>query len=143
MLAIGSEQQARAWIRDRLAAGDKLMGFGHAVYRTADPRSELLKETAAELGGPLADLALAVEPIALEEMERHRPGADLRTNVEFYAAVVLEAVGLPPEMFTPTFATSRMIGWMAHALEQAADNKIIRPSSRYVGPEPGGRSAAA
>ena len=136
LLEIGSADRAREWIRDHVAGGNKLMGFGHAVYRTADPRSELLKETSLELGGPLADLALAVEPIALEEMERHRPGADLRTNVEFYAAVVLDAVGLPAEMFTPTFAVSRMMGWMTHALEQAADNKIFRPSSRYIGPEP-------
>ncbi len=133
---IETPERARAWIRDTIGRGDKLMGFGHAVYRTEDPRSALLKETGLDLGGPLAELAAAVEPIALEEMERHRPGADLRTNVEFYAAVVLDAVGLPPEMFTPTFAVSRMIGWMAHALEQADDNKIIRPSSRYVGPPP-------
>ena len=136
LLDIGDAQRARTWIRGALERGDKLMGFGHAVYRTADPRSELLKETAAELDGPLTELAFAVEPIALEEMERHRPGADLRTNVEFYAAVVLDAIGLPPEMFTPTFAVSRTIGWMAHVLEQSADNKILRPSSRYIGPEP-------
>jgi citrate synthase len=83
LLEIGEPERARSWIRATLERGDKLMGFGHAVYRTADPRSELLKETAAELGGPLSELAFAVEPIALEEMERHRPGADLRTNVEF------------------------------------------------------------
>jgi citrate synthase len=110
------------------------MGFGHRVYRTDDPRSAALKETALALGGPVVELAVAVERIALDCLERKYPERQLRTNVEYYAGVVLHECGLPAELFTPTFAVSRMIGWMAHALEQTDHNRLIRPSSRYTGP---------
>jgi citrate synthase len=120
----------------RLAAGEKVMGFGHAVYRGEDPRSVMLRSVAARVGGSQAAHAMAVEAAVVDVLGRHRPERGLRTNVEFYAGVVMEACGIPREMFTPTFASSRVIGWCAHALEQAADGKILRPSSRYVGIPP-------
>jgi citrate synthase len=130
---IGSRPHARAWVEQRLAAGHRLMGFGHRVYRTEDPRSAVLKATALELGGPMVELAVEVERLAVEILDERYPERKLRTNVEFYAGVVLHEIGLPAELFPPTFAVSRMIGWMAHALEQTAGNRIIRPASRYVG----------
>lgn len=122
------------WIRAELAAGRRLMGFGHAVYRTSDPRSELLKSVAVDLGGDRVRLALRFEEEAERALAESKPGRELHANVEFYAAVVLERVGIPREMFTPTFALARAIGWSAHIVEQAADPKIIRPSARYTGP---------
>lgn len=133
---IGAPGRADAWIRAALARGDAIMGFGHAVYRTEDPRNVMLRRVAAELGNPRLELAEAVEASALKAFRELKPGAALHANVEFYAALVLEAVGLPRQMFTPTFAVSRVIGWAAHIAEQAANNKIIRPSARYVGPVP-------
>jgi citrate synthase len=137
LLEIGEPSRADAWVQAALARNDVIMGFGHRVYRTEDPRSALLKETALEMGGPLVDLAVEVEDVILAALDRHRPGRDLRTNVEYYASVVLHLAGLPADLFTPTFAVSRMIGWTAHAIEQTQGNRIIRPSSRYVGPTPG------
>ena len=104
------------------------------MYRTEDPRSAALKETALSLGGPVVDLAVDVERVALEILEKKYPERRLRTNVEFYAGVVLHEIGLPAELFPPTFAVSRMIGWMAHAIEQMEGNRIIRPASTYGGP---------
>ncbi len=123
-------------VRPMIEDGDKIMGFGHAVYRADDPRSLLLRDVARELGGPLFDRAELVERRVVELLAQLKPSRGLRTNVEFYAGVVMEACGVPPEMFTPTFASSRVIGWCANVLEQAADGKIIRPSARYVGPPP-------
>ncbi|NNC12271.1 citrate synthase/methylcitrate synthase [Planctomonas sp. JC2975] len=120
------------YVRGELAAGRRLMGFGHAVYRTADPRSRLLRRIALDFGGPRVELAVEYEQTAERLLAQHKPGRDLHTNVEFYAAVVLEQCGIPREMFTPTFAMARVIGWTAHVLEQARDRKIIRPSSRYA-----------
>lgn len=131
---IGSADRAEAWARERLAAGERLMGFGHAVYRGLDPRSELLKRTARELGGETAQLALQVEEIVVRVLEEHKPDRPLRANVEYYAGVVMQACGLPRDLFTPTFTTSRTVGWTAHILEQSRGTKIFRPSSRYVGP---------
>ncbi|WP_235915324.1 citrate/2-methylcitrate synthase [Puerhibacterium puerhi] len=131
---LSSPADVEAWIRGELAAGRRLMGFGHAIYRTRDPRSELLKEIAIGLGGDRVDLALHLEEQAEQALARSKPGRALHANVEFYAAVVLERVGVPRDMFTPTFALARTIGWAAHVLEQADDPKIIRPSARYVGP---------
>lgn len=133
---IGTPDRARAWADDQLAAGRRIMGFGHAVYRGADPRSELLRETAEELGGPLAELAVASEQAINASLAAGRPDRVLRANVEFYAGVVMHECGVPREMFTPTFAVSRVMGWTAHILEQARDRKIIRPSARYAGPPP-------
>lgn len=125
-----------AWIRGELAAGRRLMGFGHAVYRTTDPRSALLRTVAEGFGGPRVAQALAFQGTAERLLAQHKPDRPLHANVEFYAAVVMEECGIPPEMFTPTFALARTVGWTAHVLEQARDPKIIRPSARYVGRPP-------
>ena len=133
---IGTPDAVEPWVRARLEAGDKIMGFGHAVYRSEDPRSRLLKGVAQRLGGPRAELAVEIEQRITDVLAELKPGRALRANVEYYAGVVLEACGLAPELFTPTFAVSRVVGWCAHVLEQASDNKIIRPSARYIGPPP-------
>jgi len=133
---IGSPERARSWADEQLAGGRRIMGFGHAIYRGPDPRSELLKETAEELGGPLVELAVAAEWAIDAALDEARQGRVLRANVEFYAGVVMHECGIPREMFTPTFAVSRVMGWTAHILEQARDRKIIRPSARYTGPLP-------
>jgi citrate synthase len=135
--AIGTPERADRWIRDTLAGGGVVMGFGHPVYRTTDPRNTMLRAIAEELGSPRLELAAAVERQALAAFRELRPGVPIYANVEFYASVVLDAIGLPRELFTPTFAISRVIGWTAHIVEQAANNKILRPSARYVGPPPG------
>ncbi|MGO8874719.1 MAG: citrate synthase [Acidimicrobiales bacterium] len=132
--AIGTPDRADAFIRQAVERGDRIMGFGHRIYKTLDPRSELMRETAEELGGPLVEFAEQVERTVVAVLDEMKPGRQLYTNVEFYAGVVMELCGIPRELFTPTFAVSRAVGWCAHVLEQAADNRIIRPSSRYVGP---------
>ncbi len=132
--AIGDPADTEAWARAELAAGRKLMGFGHAVYRADDPRSLLLREVAIGLGGELVDQAIQIEERMLAFLAASKPNATIVTNVEFYAAVVMHLAGIPQEMFTPTFTSSRVVGWGAHLLEQAADNKIMRPAARYVGP---------
>ena len=134
--AIGDPANTEAWVTDRLAKGGKIMGFGHAVYRADDPRSSLLREVAQGIGGDLVERAVAIEPRILSVLRAHKPNATIVTNVEYYASIVLHLAGLPAEMFTPTFTVSRIIGWSGHLLEQAADNKIMRPSARYTGPEP-------
>ncbi|MDE0665825.1 MAG: citrate synthase [Acidimicrobiaceae bacterium] len=133
---IGSPTRAGPWVRARLAGGHKIMGFGHAVYRAADPRGVVLREAAESLGGDLVSSATAIEEEILRVLAEWRPGNRIVTNVEYWAGVVLELAGLPRDMFTPTFAVSRTIGWSAHVLEQAEAGKILRPSARYVGPEP-------
>ncbi|UDY35297.1 citrate synthase [Dermatobacter hominis] len=138
--ADGSDDDVDDAIRSRLERGERLMGFGHAVYRTDDPRSVLLREIAAELGRRSDEAsagvahARRVESRAVALLAAHRPGRELRTNVEFYAGVVMDLCGVPRSMFTPVFASSRAIGWTANVLEQARDPKIIRPSARYTGP---------
>lgn len=138
---VGTAGRIEPWIRGELAAGRRLMGFGHAVYRTADPRAELMKRVARRAGGPRVELALQFEETAERLLAEAKPGRELHANVEFWAALVMEQCGIPRSMFTPTFAVARTIGWTAHILEQARDPKIIRPSSRYVGP-PAHRPAA-
>ncbi|MET8718722.1 citrate synthase/methylcitrate synthase [Streptomyces misionensis] len=133
--AIGTPERIDPWIRERVLAGDRIMGFGHAVYRTEDPRSRILREIALGFGGPRVDFAVEVERRVEAILAELKPGRELHTNVEFYAGVVMELCGLPREMFTPTFAAARVVGWSANLLEQAADPKIIRPVARYVGPE--------
>lgn len=133
---IGTADRARDWVRDAVGRGERIMGFGHRIYRTEDPRAALLRETALQTGGARAELAVEVERAVVEVLAELKPGRDLYANVEFYAAVVLEAAGLPRELFTPTFAVSRAIGWSAHVVEQHAAGRIIRPSARYVGPTP-------
>ncbi|MCW8095910.1 citrate synthase/methylcitrate synthase [Streptomyces tauricus] len=132
--AIGTPDRIDSWIRERVLAGDRIMGFGHPVYRTEDPRSRMLREIAQGFGGPLVDFAVEVERQVEAILAELKPGRELHTNVEFYAGVVMELCGLPREMFTPTFAAARVVGWSANILEQAEDPKIIRPAARYVGP---------
>ncbi|MCC5953261.1 MAG: CBS domain-containing protein, partial [Acidimicrobiia bacterium] len=134
--AIGTPDNADAWVRNAVTGGGRIMGFGHRVYKTDDPRSVLLREVAERLGGDLADFATQVEQTVVDVLAELKPGRELYANVEFYAGVVMDRCGLPRELFTPTFASSRVIGWCANILEQAADNRIIRPSARYVGPPP-------
>ncbi|MGA5133939.1 citrate synthase/methylcitrate synthase [Streptomyces olivoreticuli] len=134
--AIGTPDRIDPWIRERVLAGDRIMGFGHPVYRTEDPRSRMLRTIAQDFGGPLVDLAVEVEEKVEAILAELKPGRELHTNVEFYAGVVMELCGLPREMFTPTFCAARVIGWSANILEQAEDSKIIRPAARYVGPPP-------
>jgi citrate synthase len=136
--AIGTPDRAEKWIADRLAQHEVLYGFGHRAYKTDDPRATVLHGLAKRIADPhrLA-LAEAVERSALEALRQARPGARLFTNVEYYSAVVLEGIGLPRELFTPTFAVARTAGWTAHALEQAADNRLIRPDIEYDGPPKG------
>ena len=132
--AIGTPDNAEPWLRHAIEHGDKLMGFGHRIYKTLDPRSELLHEVARELHSERVEFSEIVEKTAVELLAELKPGRDLYANVEFYAGVVLEAAGLPREMFTATFACSRIIGWMANVLEQIADNRIFRPLAHYDGP---------
>lgn len=132
--AIGNPDRIEPWIRERVLAGDRIMGFGHAIYRTEDPRSRMLREVARSFGGPRVEFAVEVERHVEAILAELKPGRELHTNVEFYAGVVMEQCGLPREMFTPTFAAGRVVGWSANILEQAEDSKIIRPVARYVGP---------
>jgi citrate synthase len=133
---IGSMDRIEPWVRDKIESGGRIMGFGHPVYRTEDPRSAMLKEIALGFGGTRVELAVEMERQVLALLAELKPGRALNTNIEFFAAVVMEHCGIPTELFTPTFAVARLIGWTAHILEQAEDSKIIRPSSRYVGPTP-------
>lgn len=134
--AIGSADNAEAWMRSALQSGDRLMGFGHRVYKAEDPRAEILRGLASEMDkGELFTLAQTAEQTGLRLLEEQKPGRRLYTNVEFYSAVVLNAVGLPRDLFTATFAASRAAGWTAHVLEQFGDNRLIRPQSQYTGPQ--------
>src|SRR6476659_466005 len=134
--AIGTPENTDAWVRQAIANGDRIMGFGHPFYRTADPRSVMLHEIADSLGGPLVDFAGQVEGTVEKVLAELKPGRELHTNVEYYAGVVMELCGLPRSLFTPTFAASRVVGWCAQIIEQSHDTAIIRPSARYVGPPP-------
>jgi citrate synthase len=133
---IGRPELAEAWVREAVGRGDKIMGFGHRVYKGKDPRSALLREVATTVGGPTADFAIAVEDTIVRVLAEAKPGRALNANVEFYAGVVMDACGIPRDMFTPTFASSRVIGWCTHVLEQVAGNRLIRPSARYDGQAP-------
>jgi citrate synthase len=142
---IGSPDRAEPWIRAKLEAGERIMGFGHAIYRGPDPRSVLLRETVQELatsasaeGAALVELATAVEDTTLALLAELRPDKKMGTNVEFYAGVLMHLVGVPHSLFSATFGVARSIGWSAHVLEQTRDRKIVRPSARYVGPAPSG-----
>lgn len=134
--AIGTPDRIDGWIREQVLAGGRIMGFGHPVYRTEDPRSRMLRSIAQSFGGPLVDFAVEVERQVEAILAELKPGRELHTNVEFYAGVVMELCGLPREMFTPTFCAARVVGWSANILEQAEDSKIIRPAARYVGTPP-------
>ena len=121
---------------DAVTHGERIMGFGHRVYKTDDPRSNLLRAVAERIGAEKLPFAKQVERTVVEVLAELKPGRNLYTNVEFYAGIVMDRCGIPRELFTPTFASSRVIGWCAHILEQAADNRLIRPSAQYVGPPP-------
>lgn len=135
---IGTADNAEAVLRAKLDNEERLMGFGHRVYKTWDPRAAVLKRVAERLAGrdPLLDLSLAVEKVAVRLLEAYKPGRNLYPNVEYWAAAVLRAVGVPRELYTPTFCCSRIAGWSAHVLEQAANNRLIRPKAIYVGERP-------
>jgi citrate synthase len=134
--AIGTIDNAWPYLVDAVKSGEKIMGFGHRIYRTTDPRSEFLRTVAARIHAERLPFAEQVEQAVVDVLAELKPGRNLYANVEFYAGVVMDHCGLPPELFTPTFASSRVIGWCANILEQAADNRIFRPSARYVGPPP-------
>ncbi|HWX42283.1 MAG TPA: citrate synthase/methylcitrate synthase [Blastocatellia bacterium] len=138
VLEIGSPDRADAFITAKLSRGERLMGFGHRVYRVRDPRADILAAAAERFYTTAGDremyqLARAVESTALRLLAEHKPGRRLDTNVEFYTALLLHGLGLPTELFTPAFAVGRMLGWTAHCLEQLKDGRLIRPQSRYVG----------
>jgi citrate synthase len=136
---IGTPDRAEGWVRAALKRGDRIMGFGHRVYKVRDPRAEVLSRAAERLAATtgdrqLLDLIQEVERVTVHVLGEEKPGRDLYANVELYAALVLHAVGIPSEIFTPTFAAARTAGWTAHVLEQYADNRLIRPQSVYTGP---------
>jgi citrate synthase len=132
---IGTIDRVDEWVRAKVLAGDRIMGFGHAVYRTEDPRALMLRDIATGIGGDLVDFATTVERRVVDILAEVKPGRVLYANVEFYAGVVMELCGIPRPMFTPTFTVSRVVGWCANILEQASGGKIIRPGARYVGPQ--------
>jgi len=142
---IGGADNVDSWLTAALDRGDRLMGFGHRVYKAEDPRAEILREMARTASDPdFFELSFKTEERALALLNERKPGRKLYTNVEFYSAAVLAAVRLPGDMFTPTFSVARSVGWSAHVLEQAANNRLIRPQSEFVGPtdkmfEPVGR----
>ena len=142
--AIGTRENIRPWLSAALAAGERLMGFGHRVYRVRDPRADILKATASGLrhGDNRVAFAEEIEATALELLRQRHAGRAIDTNVEFYTALVLEALELPRESFTNVFAVGRVAGWTAHILEQEQGGRMIRPQSRYVGPRPSERDAA-
>ena len=136
---IGTPERAEAVIRAKLDRGERLMGFGHRVYRVRDPRADVLAQAAERFYSSdgdrsLYDLARAVETTALRLLRERKPDRRLDTNVEFYTALLLHGLGLPSELFTPTFAVGRVLGWSAHCLEQLRDGRLIRPQSAYIGP---------
>lgn len=136
---IAEVSRAESYLRQKLARGERLMGFGHRVYKVRDPRADVLAMAAERLyqqAGEmkLYQLAKSVEQKALDLLEEYKPGRHLQTNVEYYTALVLHGLDLPVELFTPTFTISRAAGWIAHGREQQSQNRIIRPQSQYIGP---------
>ena len=125
---------AEKWVGDTLAAGKRIMGFGHRVYRAEDPRSRVLKRTAKELGAAQFEVAEQLERVALEALREKSPDRPLETNVEYYSAIVLDVAEIPPPLAPAMFACSRVAGWSAHILEQKRTGRLFRPSARYVGP---------
>jgi citrate synthase len=136
--AIGTDANIEPWLQDALARGERLMGFGHRIYRVRDPRADVLKGAVSTLKDDSSRIAFAgkVEEAALALLKAKKPLRPLQTNVEFYTALVLEAVGFPRDSFTNVFAAGRMAGWTAHVLEQERTGRLIRPQSRYIGPQP-------
>ncbi|HEX6935280.1 MAG TPA: citrate synthase 2 [Actinomycetes bacterium] len=134
--AVEETGDATGYVKGVLDRGERLMGFGHRVYRAEDPRARVLRRTAEQLGAPRYEAAAALEKAALEELRARRPDRVLETNVEFWAAVVLDFAQVPAHMFTPMFTCARTAGWSAHFLEQKRTGRLIRPSARYVGEGP-------
>jgi len=136
---IGDPAAAPAWVTDAIGRGERIMGIGHRVYKTLDPRATILRRMsealAGETDGRYHAIAVAVADTAVAHFEAHRPDLKLYPNVDFYSAAVLHAAGIPTDQFTPLFAMSRVAGWTAHVLEQYADNRLIRPRAEYVGPQ--------
>ncbi|HEY6934241.1 MAG TPA: citrate synthase 2 [Marmoricola sp.] len=126
--------EASSYVKELLDRGERLMGFGHRVYRAEDPRARVLRRTARELGAPRYEVAEALEKAALAELRERRPDRALETNVEFWAAIVLDFAEVPPHMFTSMFTCARTAGWSAHILEQKRTGRLIRPSAIYAGP---------
>jgi citrate synthase len=122
------------WVREALASGKRIMGFGHRIYRAEDPRSRILKRTAKELGSPQVEVAEQLEQVALRALQERHPERVLATNVEYYSAIVLDVAEIPPPLAPAMFACSRVAGWSAHILEQKRTGRLFRPSARYVGP---------
>ena len=137
---IGEAGQAEPYLREKIERGERLMGFGHRVYKVRDPRANVLAAAAKRLytsGGDVAlyELALEVEKTALRLLAKYKPGRNLKTNVEFYTALLLHGLRLPAGLFTPTFAIGRVAGWTGHCMEQRGQDRLIRPQSRYTGPK--------
>jgi citrate synthase len=124
------------YVKDVLDRGERLMGFGHRIYRAEDPRARVLRRTARELSAPRVEVAEALEKAALAELHARKPDRVLATNVEFWSAVVLDFADVPPQLFTPMFTCARTAGWSAHILEQKREGRLIRPTANYVGPGP-------
>lgn len=141
LVDIKTAAKAEAWLRKEIGEGRRIMGFGHRVYKVRDPRAEVLAKTASEMAGAhlqntkLYDLARSVEKTAIKVLEELKPGRNLKTNVEFYTALVLQSIGLQPDQFVSMFACGRAAGWCAHVMEQHAQDRLIRPQSLYVGPK--------
>src|SRR5215211_4319334 len=127
---------AEKWVKQAMDRKERLMGFGHRVYRAEDPRARVLRKTAHEVGAPRAEVAEALEEAALAELKERYPDRVLATNVEFWSAVVLDYASVPPDLFTPMFACARVAGWSAHILEQKREARLVRPTADYVGPGP-------
>jgi citrate synthase len=125
---------AEGWVKQALDRGDRLMGFGHRVYRAEDPRARVLRRTCRDLGSPRFEVAEALEKAALAELQARRPDRVLATNVEFWSAVILDLAEVPAEMFTSMFTCARVAGWSAHIMEQKREGRLIRPTAKYVGP---------
>jgi citrate synthase len=140
LVSIGTADRAEGWLRGEIQEGRRIMGFGHRVYKVRDPRAEVLSRVAEGLGGAvlhdreLFDLARSVEQTAVRVLEELKPGRNLKTNVEFYTALVLQSLGLHPRGFVAMFACGRVAGWCAHVIEQHAEDHLIRPQSEYIGP---------
>jgi len=137
--AIGARERIKPWVDDALSRGERLMGFGHRVYRVRDPRADVLKAAIERLAADGADLPFAgeVEAYIRQALRQKNPDRPLETNVEFFTAILLDALAIPRQAFTPIFAVARAAGWTAHAREQQRTGRLIRPSSSYVGPMPG------
>ncbi len=127
---------AERWVSEALDRGDRLMGFGHRIYRAEDPRARVLRQTCRELGTPRFEAAEALERAALAELQARRPDRVLATNVEFWSALILDLAEVPPDLFTPMFTCARVAGWSAHILEQKREGKLIRPTAKYIGHGP-------